>query len=257
MIARPSVGGGARGSDRVASLPARRRGARYRAWPLWRLPSGVRVPDEASGADVSRSDGRCARPSPTRRSRSRRRLGSSMAASDHVHAPRAAGAVRASSARRQTLTRTRDFRGPTSRPVSAITRSMASPWTGANASPGSSSNTTPAISTSSPGSNPSRPRARAITPMRAQPVLDVGQRLLVLEVVAGDQALDRLAGHAELAVADALDLEAAARPPGRKTWNSATSSSPAASPASRARRPARGAAARARARRAPGRSRSR
>ena len=57
-------------------------------------------------------------------------------------------------------------------------------------SAGSSSKTTPPISTSSPGSKPSASSARdhAHPP---QPVLDVGQRLLVLEVVAGDQALDR------------------------------------------------------------------
>ena len=42
-----------------------------------------------------------------------------------------------------------------------------------------------------------------------QPVLHVGQRLLVVEVVAGDEALDRLARDAEGPVADALDLEAA------------------------------------------------
>ena len=34
---------------------------------------------------------------------------------------------------------------------------------------------------------------RAITPMRAQAVLDVRERLLVLEVVARDQPLDRVA----------------------------------------------------------------
>src|SRR3954465_1051497 len=44
-----------------------------------------------------------------------------------------------------------------------------------------------------------------------QAVLDMRERLVVLEVVAGDQAVDRLAGHAELAVAGALDRE---RPPG-------------------------------------------
>src|SRR6478736_6589406 len=46
----------------------------------------------------------------------------------------------------------------------------------------------------------------------AQPVqapLDVGERLLVLEVVAGDQAIDDVAGDAELARAEALDLELA------------------------------------------------
>src|SRR3954452_11705725 len=44
-----------------------------------------------------------------------------------------------------------------------------------------------------------------------QPVLDVGQRLLVLEVVPGDQALDRLPRDAELAPAEALHLEGLAR----------------------------------------------
>ena len=59
-----------------------------------------------------------------------------------------------------------------------------------------------------------RPRARVITPMRAQAPLDVGQRLLVVEVVARDQALDRLAADAEDALLDALDREAAL---GRRT----------------------------------------
>ena len=77
---------------------------------------------------------------------------------------------------------------------------------------GSSSKTTPPISTSSPGSNP-RASSAAITPEPAQPLLDVGERLLVLEVVARDQPVDRRAGDAEPAVADALDLEAA---PGRR-----------------------------------------
>ena len=48
----------------------------------------------------------------------------------------------------------------------------------------------------------------------AEPVeaaLDVRQRLLVLEVVAGDQAVDDLAGDAELAGPEALDLELARR----------------------------------------------
>src|SRR5215212_9322822 len=38
-----------------------------------------------------------------------------------------------------------------------------------------------------------------------QPVLDVGERLVVLEVVTGDQALDGVAGDAELARAGPLD----------------------------------------------------
>src|SRR6185503_20090825 len=44
----------------------------------------------------------------------------------------------------------------------------------------------------------------------AQAVLDVRERLVVLEVVAGDQAVDGLAGHAECAVGGALDHERAA-----------------------------------------------
>src|SRR3954463_14977773 len=44
-----------------------------------------------------------------------------------------------------------------------------------------------------------------------QPVLDVGERLVVLEVMAGDQALDGVAGDAELARTGPLDLERAAR----------------------------------------------
>src|SRR4051794_3533946 len=45
----------------------------------------------------------------------------------------------------------------------------------------------------------------------AQPVLDVGERLVVLEVVTGDQAIDRLAGDPERAGADPLHLEAPPR----------------------------------------------
>src|SRR3954468_20974792 len=44
-----------------------------------------------------------------------------------------------------------------------------------------------------------------------EPVLDVGERLLVLEVVAGDQALHGVAGDAELPPAQLLHVEAAAR----------------------------------------------
>src|SRR4029079_11529292 len=44
----------------------------------------------------------------------------------------------------------------------------------------------------------------------AQAVLDVRERLVVLEVVAGDQGVDGLAGHAERAVGGALDHERAA-----------------------------------------------
>ena len=79
--------------------------------------------------------------------------------------------------------------------------------------PGSSSNTTPPISTSSPGSKPALSSA-VITPSRCEAALDVRQRLLVLEVVAGDQAVDDLAGDAELARPEALDLELARRAPG-------------------------------------------
>ena len=88
--------------------------------------------------------------------------------------------------------------------------------------------------------------------MRAQAVLDVRERLLVLEVVAGDQPVDRLAGDAELARADALDLE---RAPGRRAEDAVLGDLVLARRASRrpARRPGRGAAARARARRGPGR----
>ena len=55
------------------------------------------------------------------------------------------------------------------------------------------------------------------------------ERLLVLHVVAGDQPVDRLAGDAELAVADALDLERARRPRGGTRGTRRRSSSPAAS----------------------------
>ena len=44
-----------------------------------------------------------------------------------------------------------------------------------------------------------------------QPVLDVRERLIVVEVVAGDQAVDRIARDAELAVAELLDRERPAR----------------------------------------------
>ena len=57
---------------------------------------------------------------------------------------------------------------------------------------GSSSKTTPPISTSSPGSKPCASSARDHA-HAAQPVLDVRERLLVLEVVAREQALDRVA----------------------------------------------------------------
>ena len=65
-----------------------------------------------------------------------------------------------------------------------------------------------------------------------QPVLDVRQRLLVLEVVARDQAVDRVAGDAELAVARASRPRTRAPAAGPEDLEgSATSSSPAASPA--------------------------
>ena len=44
-----------------------------------------------------------------------------------------------------------------------------------------------------------------------QAPLDVDQRVLVVEVVAGDQPVDRARPHAEQPVLDALDAEAAAR----------------------------------------------
>src|SRR5215471_16469991 len=47
-----------------------------------------------------------------------------------------------------------------------------------------------------------------------QPALDMGQGLVVVEVVACDQALDLLAADAEHTVLDALDVEAAS---GRRT----------------------------------------
>src|SRR5689334_22610168 len=43
-----------------------------------------------------------------------------------------------------------------------------------------------------------------------QPALDVQQGVLVVQVVAGDQPVDGLAGHAEQSVLDALDAEATA-----------------------------------------------
>ncbi len=52
-----------------------------------------------------------------------------------------------------------------------------------------------------------------MTPIRRSRRLDVRERLLVLEVVAGDQAFDLLAADAEGAVVEALDLEPA---PGRR-----------------------------------------
>ena len=58
----------------------------------------------------------------------------------------------------------------------------------------------------------SRPASSARDHAEAvQAALDVGERLLVLEVVAGDQALDDVAGDAELAGAGLLDLELAGR----------------------------------------------
>ena len=60
---------------------------------------------------------------------------------------------------------------------------------GYSGAPGSELETTPPISTSSPGSKPALSSAR-ITPEAVQAALDVRQRLLVLDVVAGDQALD-------------------------------------------------------------------
>ena len=72
---------------------------------------------------------------------------------------------------------------------------------------GSSSNTMPAISTSSPGSKPSASSARDHADP-AQPPLEVGERLLVVEVVAGEQPLDPRAVDREAAVAGPLDREA-------------------------------------------------
>src|SRR4051794_27204469 len=47
---------------------------------------------------------------------------------------------------------------------------------------------------------------------RTQPLLDVGERLVVVDVVAGEQPLDTRPGDAEHAVATALDAEALVRP---------------------------------------------
>src|SRR4051794_16610763 len=45
----------------------------------------------------------------------------------------------------------------------------------------------------------------------AEPVLDVRERLLTLEVVAGDEAVDRLPGHPVLPRPDTLDAEGTRR----------------------------------------------
>ena len=107
--------------------------------------------------------------------------------------------------------------------------------------PGSSSNTTPAISTSSPGSKPALLEL-ADHAHAAQRLLDVRQRLLVLEVVARDQALDPRPADAERA----RRPRSTANPrlaAGRKTLCSASASAPARRDR-RVRAPARGAAAR-------------
>ena len=111
--------------------------------------------------------------------------------------------------------------------------------------PGRARTRSPPISTSSPGSNPSL-LERGDHAHAPQPVLDVRERLLVLEVVARDQPLDGVAGDAELAARRSCSTSKPPRAAGRKTWNSATSLSPASSSETRARRPGRGAAARAR-----------
>ena len=115
--------------------------------------------------------------------------------------------------------------------------------------PGSSSNTTPAISTSSPASKPAASSAR-IDAHAVQAVLDVRERLLVVEVEARHQALDRHAADAEGPVPHRRRRASRGRrPDGRRDARRAP-------PRRRARRPGaaprrgRGAAARARARRA-------
>ena len=84
----------------------------------------------------------------------------------------------------------------------------------------------PPISTSSPGSKPSRSSA-AITPRRVQAPLDVRLGLLVLEVEARDQALDGVAGDAEVALAGCARPRSRGRRAAGRPRYSATSSSPA------------------------------
>ena len=114
---------------------------------------------------------------------------------------------------------------------------------------GSSSNATPAISTSSPGSNPCASSA-PITPMPAQPALEVGQRVLVVEVVAGHQPLDAAAADPEAALADPL------APGSRGRRRAGTRGARPAPRPPRRRRPARRARS-ARARPGPGAASSR
>ena len=73
---------------------------------------------------------------------------------------------------------------------------------------GCSSNSCSPTRTSSPGSKPAVRRA-AITPISLQALLEVGERLLVLEVVALEEQLDAAAEDAEGAVVLALDPVAA------------------------------------------------
>ena len=75
--------------------------------------------------------------------------------------------------------------------------------------PGSSSSTMPAISTSSPGSKPGGPQ-RLDHPERAQALLDVSS-VVVLDVVASDQAVDAPALHPKETRPDPVD-SVASRP---------------------------------------------
>ena len=80
-------------------------------------------------------------------------------------------------------------------------------------SPGSSSNVTPPISISSPGSKPSRlERPQHADP--AQPALEVGHRILVLDVVAREQPLDRRARARRTCAARCARRGSRAAPPG-------------------------------------------
>ena len=78
--------------------------------------------------------------------------------------------------------------------------------------PGYRANATSPISISSPASNPCGLESLEDTHL-LQPLLDVGERLGIVEVVAADQPLDRLAAQAERAVRAALDLQPSS--PGR------------------------------------------
>ena len=75
---------------------------------------------------------------------------------------------------------------------------------------GSRSNSIPAIRTSSPASNPSASSAREHADP-AQPPLQVGERLLVVEVIAREQPLDPRPVDREAALVDARDRVGARR----------------------------------------------